>query len=160
MAARFRYAGASFLRRSERGREIHGRGRSSSRFVLPARGQTGGWQPWVGMGSAKAALESTCRYFAVALARDGITVNAVSPGASDETTLTGQTPKEVQDAIKDWVHAGWTPMRRRVTPSDVANACALLCADEASFLTGQTIVVDGGSSLMNPDFPLALQMPK
>jgi NAD(P)-dependent dehydrogenase (short-subunit alcohol dehydrogenase family) len=123
-------------------------------------GQTGGWQPWVGMGSAKAALESTCRYFAVALARNGITVNAVSPGASDETTLIGQAPKEVQDAIKEWVHAGWTPMRRRVTPSDVANVCALLCADEASFLTGQTIVVDGGSSLMNPDFPLALQVPK
>src|SRR5262249_9170317 len=77
-------------------------------------GQTGGWQPW-DMGSAKAALESTCRYFAVALARHGITVNAVSPGASDETTPIGQAPKEVQEAIKDWVHAGWTPMRRRVT---------------------------------------------
>ncbi|HXM91858.1 MAG TPA: SDR family oxidoreductase [Candidatus Dormibacteraeota bacterium] len=51
-------------------------------------------------------------------------------------------------------------MQARVTPSDVANVCALLCTDEASFLTGQTIVVDGGSSLMNPDFPLALQMPK
>ena len=99
-------------------------------------GQTGGWQPWVGMGSAKAALESTCRYFAVALARNGISVNAVSPGASDETTLIGQAPKEVQDAIKDWVHAGWTPMRRRVTPSDVANVCSLLCTEEASFLTG------------------------
>jgi NAD(P)-dependent dehydrogenase (short-subunit alcohol dehydrogenase family) len=123
-------------------------------------GQTGGWQPWVGMGSAKAALESMCRYFAVALARSDITVNAVSPGASDETTLIGQAPKEVQDAIKDWVQAGWTPMRRRVTPSDVANVCALLCSEEASFLTGQTIVVDGGSSLMNPDFPLPLQVPK
>jgi NAD(P)-dependent dehydrogenase (short-subunit alcohol dehydrogenase family) len=88
------------------------------------------------------------------------TVNAVSPGASDETTLIGQAPKEVQDAIKDWVLAGWTPMRRRVTPSDVANVCALLCSDEASFVTGQTIAVDGGSSLMNPDFPLALQVPK
>jgi enoyl-[acyl-carrier protein] reductase III len=123
-------------------------------------GETGGWQPWVGMGSAKAALESTCRYFAVALARSGITVNAVSPGASDETTVIGQTPKEVQDALKDWVQAGWTPMRKRVTPPDVANVCALLCSDEASFVTGQTIVVDGGSSLMNPDFPLALQVPK
>src|SRR5438045_7782465 len=98
------------------------------------------------MGSAKAALESTCRYFAVALARNGITVNAVSPGASDETTLIGQTPKEVQDALKEWAHAGWTPMRRRVAPSDVANVCALLCADEASFPTGQTLVVDGGGS--------------
>src|SRR2546423_1312025 len=122
-------------------------------------GVTGGWQPWVGMGSAKAAVESMCRYFAVALARHGITVNAVSPGPSDETTVIGQTPKEVRDAPNEWVSAGWTPMRRRVTPSDVANVCALLCSDEASFLTGQTIVVDGGSSLMNPDFPLALHVP-
>ena len=123
-------------------------------------GVTGGWQPWVGMGSAKAAVESMCRYFAVALARHGITVNAVSPGPSDETTVIGQTPKEVRDAPNEWVSAGWTPMRSRVTPSDVANVCALLCSEEASFLTGQTIVVDGGSSLMNPDFPLALQVPK
>jgi NAD(P)-dependent dehydrogenase (short-subunit alcohol dehydrogenase family) len=43
-------------------------------------GRTGGWQPWVGMGSAKAALDSLCRYFAVALGRHGITVNTVSPG--------------------------------------------------------------------------------
>jgi enoyl-[acyl-carrier protein] reductase III len=123
-------------------------------------GTTGGWQPWVGMGSAKAAVESMCRYFAVALARHGITVNAVSPGASDETTLIGQTPQEVQDALKEWATSGWTPMRRRVMPSDVANVCALLCSEEAAFLTGQTIAVDGGSSLMNPDFPLALQVPK
>ena len=42
-----------------------------------------------------------CRYFAVALARNGVTVNAVSPGASDESTLIGQPPKEVQDALKE-----------------------------------------------------------
>ncbi len=123
-------------------------------------GKTGGWQPWIGMGSAKAALESMCRYFAVAMALDGITVNAVSPGASDETTLIGQTPPEVQQAIQEWTKAGWTPMRRSASPADIANVCALLCSDEASFVTGQTIAVDGGSSLMNPDFPLALQVPK
>jgi enoyl-[acyl-carrier protein] reductase III len=121
---------------------------------------TGGWQPWVGMGSAKAALESMCRYFAVALGRHGITVNAVSPGVSDETTVIGQTPKEVQAAIKEWILAGWTPMRKQVAPADIANVCALLCSDEAAFVTGQVIAVDGGSSLMNPDFPLALQVPK
>jgi NAD(P)-dependent dehydrogenase (short-subunit alcohol dehydrogenase family) len=122
-------------------------------------GRTGGWQPWVGMGSAKAALDSTCRYFAVALGHHGITVNAVSPGCCDAATVIGQTPQEVQDAIKHWVEAGWTPMRRMGTPDDIANVCALLCSEEAGFVTGQTISVDGGSSLMNPDFPLALQVP-
>src|ERR1044071_3540314 len=42
--------------------------------------RTGGLLPWVGMGSAKAAMESLVRYFAVALAKRGITVNAISPG--------------------------------------------------------------------------------
>lgn len=121
---------------------------------------TGGWQPWVGMGSAKAAVESMCRYFAVALGRDGITVNAVSPFTSDESTIFGQLPPAAREAMKEWSNAGWTPMRRQPTAIDVANTCALLCSEEASFITGQTIAVDGGSSLMNPDFPLALQVPK
>jgi NAD(P)-dependent dehydrogenase (short-subunit alcohol dehydrogenase family) len=69
----------------------------------------------------------------------------------------GQTPKEVQDALQEWSSAGWTPRRRRVAPSDIAKVCALLCSEEASFVTGKTIAVDGGSSMMNPDFPLALQ---
>ena len=111
------------------------------------------------MGAAKAALDSTCRYFAVALGRHGITVNSVSPGCCDASTVLGQTPLEVQDAIKSWAEAGWTPMRRLGTPKDVANVCALLCSEEASFVTGQSVAVDGGSSLMNPDFPLALQVP-
>ncbi|MBS1786863.1 MAG: SDR family oxidoreductase [Acidobacteria bacterium] len=121
--------------------------------------QTGGWQPWVGMGSAKAALDSTCRYFAVALGRQGVTVNSISPGCCDETTAVGQIPQEMQDTLKNWAEAGWTPMRRIGTPQDIANACALLCSEEAGFVTGQTISVDGGSSLMNPQFPLALQIP-
>jgi enoyl-[acyl-carrier protein] reductase III len=123
-------------------------------------GVTGGWQPWVGMGSAKAAVESMCRYFAVALARQGVTVNAVSPGPSDETTLIGQAPQEVQSMLTDWINPGWTPMRRCAAPADIANVCSLLCSEEASFVTGQVIAVDGGSSLMNPDFPLPLQVPK
>jgi NAD(P)-dependent dehydrogenase (short-subunit alcohol dehydrogenase family) len=122
-------------------------------------GRTGGWQPWVGMGSAKAALDSISRYFAVALGRHGITVNTVSPGLCDETTVLGQTPPAVQEAVKNWAESGWTPMRRLGTPADIANVCALLCTEEAGFVTGQTITVDGGSSVMNPDFPLALQVP-
>ncbi|HXD43936.1 MAG TPA: SDR family oxidoreductase [Pseudolabrys sp.] len=120
---------------------------------------TGSWQPWVGMGSAKAALESMCRYFAVALARDGVTVNAVSPLCSDDTTLFGQFPPEGRQAVKDWAASGWAPMRRLATAADVANTCALLCSEEASFITGQSIAVDGGTSLMSADFPLAVQLP-
>lgn len=48
--------------------------------------QTGSWQPWVGMGPAKAALDSMCKYFAVDLGCQGITVNSVSPGVSDPSS--------------------------------------------------------------------------
>jgi enoyl-[acyl-carrier protein] reductase III len=121
--------------------------------------QTGGWQPWVGMGSAKAAMESVGRYFAVALARDGVTVNMVSPGFSDATTVVGQTPQQWQDAMLQWSNAGWSPTRKQSSPETIADACALLCCREAAFITGQSISVDGGSSLMNPQFPIELQVP-
>lgn len=141
-------AAAKFMRRGGR---IIGMSYSLS-------GRTGGWQPWVGMGSAKAALDCISRYFAVALGRHAITVNTVSPGMSDAGVM-GQTPQEFQTAIKGWVESGWTPMRRQGTAEDIADVCALLCSDEARFVTGQGISVDGGSSLMNPDFPLPFQIP-
>jgi enoyl-[acyl-carrier-protein] reductase (NADH) len=44
------------------------------------------------------------------------------------------------------------------TPADVGNVVSLLCADEASFVTGQIIMVDGGASLMNSEVPPELQL--
>jgi enoyl-[acyl-carrier protein] reductase III len=119
-------------------------------------GPTGSWQPWVAMGSAKAALDSLARYFAVALAKRGITVNAVSPGATDDSVLSG-LPEPVFQSIKDWHEGGWTPMGRLGTPADIGNAVVLLCMEEAGFITGQTIHVDGGGSIMDPIFPLGIQ---
>src|SRR5215471_17045221 len=121
-------------------------------------GKSGGWQPWVGMGPAKAAMDSIARYFAVALGRHGVTVNTVSPGMSDGGVML-QIPQGFQVAIKEWAESGWTPMGRRGSMDDIADVCALLCSDEARFLTGHALSVDGGSSLMNSDFPLALQIP-
>ena len=125
--------------------------------------RTGSWQPWVAMGSAKAALESLVRYFAVALAPRGITVNSISPGGVFgpanivEGGVLRVLPPEVQDAIRAWHEGGWTPMGRLGLPADIGNAVMLLCMDEASFITGQTIHVDGGASLMDTVFPLDIQ---
>ena len=60
-------------------------------------------------------------------------------------------------AIKDWNESGWSPMKRMGTPADVGNAVTLLCAEEASFITGQTLYVDGGASVMFPEMPLPIQ---
>jgi len=119
-------------------------------------GRTGSWQPWVAMGAAKAALDALVRYFAVALGRRGITVNVISPGATDDSVVS-RLPTEVFQAIKTWHESGWTPLGRMGTPADIGNAVLLLCMDEASFITGQTLHVDGGASIMDSVFPLDIQ---
>ncbi len=120
-------------------------------------GRTGSWQSWIAMGSAKAAMEAAVRYFAVALARRGITVNAVSPGLTEDSVL-NSLPDEAVQLARAW-HARWTPMGRLGTPADVGNAVALLCSDEAAWITGQTVFVDGGASLMDTVLPLEMQIP-
>lgn len=119
--------------------------------------RTGGLLPWVGMGSAKAALESLVRYFAVALARRGITVNAISPGWTENSVL-NSLPDQVQDLIRNWHKRGWTPMGRLGTPEDIGNVAALVCSDEAGWITGQIIYADGGASLMTPEVPPEIQL--
>ena len=118
--------------------------------------RTGSWQPWVAMGAAKAATESLVRYFAVGLARRGITVNAVSPGFVDDSVVKS-LPEVAQRMISDWASSGWTPMGRLGTPADIGNVVALLCSEEARWITGQTIYADGGASIMMPELPPALQ---
>ena len=92
--------------------------------------------------------------FAVALAKRGITVNAISPGATDDSVLSG-LPPEVFQMIRDW-SGDWTPKGRLGTPADMGNAVALFCSEDAGWITGQTILVDGGASLMDPVFPPAI----
>jgi len=119
-------------------------------------GRFGSWQPWVAMGAAKAAMEVLTRYFAVALAGRGITVNTISPGWIEDSVL-NSLPSSVQDGVRDWHKSGWTPMGRLGTPADVGNAVALLCSEEANWITGQLIEVDGGASLMDAHLPLEIQ---
>src|SRR2546425_10393822 len=119
-------------------------------------GRTGSWQSWVGMGAAKSAMGSLCRYFAVALAKRGITVNAISPGGIEDSVL-NTLPDAVQEMVRTWHRGGWTPMGRLGTPADIGNAVALLCSEEAGWITGQVIAVDGGSSLMDAGLPLEIQ---
>jgi len=122
-----------------------------------AGSRTGGLQPWVGMGSAKAALESLVRYFGVALAKRGITVNAISPGWTEDSVL-NTLPEQAQDLIRGWHKRGWTPMGRLGTPEDIGNVVALFCSEQSSWITGQVVYADGGASLMNPEVPSEIQL--
>ena len=118
--------------------------------------QRGTWQPWVAMGSAKAAMESLVRYFAVALAPRGITVNSISPGLTDDSVFNG-LPPEVQDIGRTWHASGWTPMGRMGTPEDIGDAVSLLCSPASAWITGQLIHADGGASLVDTLMPLEIQ---
>lgn len=114
--------------------------------------RTGGVQPWVAIGAAKAAVESLVRTFAVALAPRRVTVNAISPGWTEDSVL-NSLPEEVQELQRKWHGGGWTPMGRLGTPADIGKVAALLCSEDAGWITGQIIDVDSGASLMNPDVP-------
>jgi enoyl-[acyl-carrier protein] reductase III len=119
-------------------------------------GRFGSWQPWVAMGAAKAAMEVLVRYFAVALANRGITVNTISPGWVEDSVL-NSLPEVFQTGLREWQERGWTPMGRLGTPADIGNAVSLICSPEAGWITGQLIDVDGGASLMDAHLPLEFQ---
>jgi enoyl-[acyl-carrier protein] reductase III len=119
-------------------------------------GRFGSWQPWVAMGAAKAAMEVLVRYFAVALASRGITVNTISPGWVEDSVL-DSLPEAFQMGLREWQERGWTPMGRLGTPADIGNAVSLICSEEADWITGQLIEVDGGASLVDSHLPLEFQ---
>jgi enoyl-[acyl-carrier protein] reductase III len=95
------------------------------------------------VGVSKAALETLVRYLAVELAPRGIRVNAVSAGVV-ETGALEHFPNK--DAMLEM--GARNPVGRLVTPEDVAGVVTFLCSPEADMIRGQTVVIDGGWSLL------------
>ena len=94
-----------------------------------------------GYGAAKAGLLGLTRSLARAVARKGITVNLVVPGVFD-TEMTSSMRPEAQEAIRAMI-----PLGRRGDPRELACAVRFLLADEASYITGSVVTVDGGLSM-------------
>ncbi len=94
------------------------------------------------MGVAKAALEASVRYLASDFGPANIRVNAIAPGA----TLTPRTERDDPNYFENWTKI--TPTGRPGYPADIANTALFLLSPEASHITGQTILVDGGWTLV------------
>lgn len=128
--------------------------------VLSSYGSIRAYPTYANLGSAKAAIEAWVRYMAVEFAPYGINVNAVNGGIIETDSaaffyrVPGMPPLEGVLAK--------VPKRRQGTAQEVADAVAFLLAPESEYITGQTLVVDGGLSIVSPPFhsdaspPLAL----
>lgn len=95
----------------------------------------------VGYCAAKSGLVGLTRALARALARKGVTVNLVIPGIF-ETDMTNSMRPETQEALKALI-----PLGRRGDPKELAHAVRFLASDDASYVTGSVVTVDGGLSM-------------
>ncbi len=99
--------------------------------------------------AAKMGVQGFVRTLGIELGRFGINVNAVAPGFI-ATEMTDATAARVKMSVEDFraAAAEHNPVKRVGFPEDIAAAVAFLASDEASYITGQTLYVNGGSTLV------------
>jgi 3-oxoacyl-[acyl-carrier protein] reductase len=96
---------------------------------------------WTAYALAKGALSTLTRYLAVELGPQGITVNLVSPGMTNTAFISAVSEKQQLMAARQ------TPLRRLAEPEDTAGAVAYLASEQAAYVTGQNLRVNGGGSM-------------
>jgi 3-oxoacyl-[acyl-carrier protein] reductase len=98
--------------------------------------------------AAKMGIQGFTRTLGIELGPFGINANAIAPGfiATEMTDATARRLKMEPEQLRQ-MNAEHNPVRRVGFPEDIAAAAAFLCSDEASYITGQTLYVDGGAKL-------------
>jgi 3-oxoacyl-[acyl-carrier protein] reductase len=98
--------------------------------------------------AAKAGIQGFTRTLALELGPFGVNVNAIAPGFI-ATEMTDDTARRLKMDVDEFrrLNAEANPVRRVGFPEDIAAAAAFLCSDEASYITGQTLYVDGGGKI-------------
>jgi NAD(P)-dependent dehydrogenase (short-subunit alcohol dehydrogenase family) len=134
----------TFLVGSQRAAKLM-KGRTGSIVALSSLGSRSYVPGYAPVGVGKAAIEALTRYLAMELGPEGIRVNTVSGGPIDTDALRQFANYEQmkQASIR------YSPGRRMGTPDDLADVVAFLCTDGARWIYGQTLVVDGGFSLLS-----------
>ncbi|APY08399.1 short-chain dehydrogenase [Winogradskyella sp. J14-2] len=108
-----------------------------------SEGNTKAWQNYAAVSAAKVALEAITRNIALEFAPFGIKANCIQAGVTDTASL-----RMIPDSEKIIEHTlKRNPNKRLTSPNDAANAVYLLSKDEASWITGAVIPVDGGEHL-------------
>lgn len=119
----------------------HGRVVAISSFVVD---QVPGGRMFPATAAAKGAMQAMARTFAVQVAGDGVTVNCVAPGFTEKETSGHSALSQ-----RSWEAAArMTPDQRLAKPADIAAAVAFFLSEDAAHITGQTLRVDGGLSLI------------
>jgi enoyl-[acyl-carrier protein] reductase III len=112
-------------------------------LAFTSEGSTKAWKHYAAVSAAKAALEAITRGIALEYAPFGIRANCIQAGVTDTASLQKIPGSEIlkQHSIKR------NPFNRLTTPEDIANAVYLLCKDEAAWINGAVIPVDGGEHI-------------
>jgi NAD(P)-dependent dehydrogenase (short-subunit alcohol dehydrogenase family) len=125
--------------------------------ALSSYGSSQAYPTYANLGSAKAAIEAWVRYMAAEFAPRGVNVNGVNGGLIESDSLEffyrvpGMAP---MSAVLEKI-----PKRRAGTAAEVADVIAFLLSPASEYITGQTIVVDGGLSIVAPPFAADLAPP-
>ena len=155
-----RYSASSFLDAEDFARTIHCMGTSlldwtqdllarglfaedARVFGLTSEGNTVAWKGYAAVAAAKVALESVARSIAVELAPHGVRCNVIQAGVTETPALAaipGSEHLKAQALCRN-------PFGRLTTPRDVANVLYLLTRDEAAWINGEVIRVDGGEHI-------------
>ena len=151
------YANDAFIEEEDLARTIHSMGTSMLGWTqevlrrglfasdarvlgLTSEGNTVAWKGYAAVAAAKVALESIARAIAVEMAPHGIRANVIQAGITDTPALRlipGNAQLKAHARLRN-------PFRRLTRPEDVANVVYLLCRDEAAWINGEVIRVDGG----------------
>jgi NAD(P)-dependent dehydrogenase (short-subunit alcohol dehydrogenase family) len=127
-------------------RDVHQRGffADDARVLgMTSEGNTTAWRGYAAVSAAKVTLESVCRAIALEYAPYGIRANTVQAGVTNTPALRvipGSAQMLAVGALRN-------PLRRLTRPEDVANFICLLCTDEAAWVNGALLRVDGGECI-------------